>query len=80
MKPDQDFSLTWNVPSSAETRLRDIAAATAGCQSVILATDPDREGEAISWHITQELKVNTTSSSSYGGGGEQQQQPPHLAA
>jgi 5S rRNA maturation endonuclease (ribonuclease M5) len=38
--------------------LKDIAAAAARSGSVLLATDPDREGEAISWHITQELQVS----------------------
>lgn len=40
--------------------MKDIAAAARGCGSVLLATDPDREGEAISWHITQELQVGCT--------------------
>lgn len=43
---------------AGEARLKDIAAAASCCGSVLLATDPDREGEAISWHITQELQVS----------------------
>lgn len=57
VKPQEDFALVWGITNGGETRLADIAAATAGCGSLVLATDPDREGEAISWHITEELKV-----------------------
>jgi DNA topoisomerase IA len=42
---------------SGEARLKEIASAASGCGRVLLATDPDREGEAISWHLSQELKV-----------------------
>ncbi len=42
---------------AGEVRLQEIASAASGCGTVLLATDPDREGEAISWHITQELQV-----------------------
>lgn len=45
-----------HVPAG-EARLKEIAAAASGSRAVLLATDPDREGEAISWHITQELQV-----------------------
>lgn len=63
VKPHEDFSLVWDITNTNDMRLKDIAAATAGCRSVVLATDPDREGEAISWHVTEELKVGTSSCS-----------------
>ena len=40
-----------------DKRLADIRGALEGAQALVLATDPDREGEAISWHLTQELQV-----------------------
>lgn len=49
---------------AGEARLKEIASAASGCGRVLLATDPDREGEAISWHLSQELKVTVA-----GGGG-----------
>ncbi|MEE8280691.1 MAG: DNA topoisomerase, partial [Alphaproteobacteria bacterium] len=56
VRPEEDFALTWIVDERAEKRLKDIAAALRGASRLYLATDPDREGEAISWHITEELK------------------------
>src|SRR5208282_5166365 len=46
----------WEVDAKAQKRLNDIARAAKGAEKLILATDPDREGEAISWHILQVLK------------------------
>jgi len=54
--PDKDFAMTWDVAERAESRLKEIAQALKSSGKLILATDPDREGEAISWHITEELK------------------------
>jgi DNA topoisomerase I len=54
--PDADFAMLWEVDSKAAKRMSDIAAAAKGSEKVILATDPDREGEAISWHILEILK------------------------
>ncbi|WP_273754127.1 type I DNA topoisomerase [Bartonella sp. MM73XJBT.G] len=53
--PDQDFSMKWDIDSAAEKRLNEIAKAVKEADSLILATDPDREGEAISWHILDVL-------------------------
>ena len=53
--PEEDFSLSWAVDSKSKTRLNDIAKALKGADRLILATDPDREGEAISWHVLQVL-------------------------
>jgi DNA topoisomerase-1 len=55
VKPDDDFAMTWEVDSKSAKRLSDIAAALKGADRLILATDPDREGEAISWHVLEDL-------------------------
>jgi DNA topoisomerase I len=56
VRPDEDFAMSWQVEGKAETRLKAIAQALKSADKLILATDPDREGEAISWHISEELK------------------------
>jgi DNA topoisomerase-1 len=55
--PDHDFAMRWEVDAKAAKRLSDIAGAVKGAERVILATDPDREGEAISWHVYEILKA-----------------------
>ncbi|ALK09439.1 type I DNA topoisomerase [Blastochloris viridis] len=54
--PDADFRMLWDVEPKAAKRLADIARAVKGAERLILATDPDREGEAISWHVLEVLK------------------------
>ena len=54
--PDADFHMVWEVDDKAAKRLNDIARALKGADKLILATDPDREGEAISWHVLEVLK------------------------
>jgi len=54
--PDHDFKMVWEVDAKAQKRLADIAKAVKGADKLILATDPDREGEAISWHVLQVLQ------------------------
>ncbi|MGQ0742048.1 MAG: type I DNA topoisomerase [Alphaproteobacteria bacterium] len=56
VKPDHDFAMTWDVDPKAAKRLKDIADAVKSASRLILATDPDREGEAISWHVLEVLK------------------------
>jgi DNA topoisomerase-1 len=56
VKPDEDFAMTWEVDARAQKRIKDIADALKKADKLILATDPDREGEAISWHVLQVLK------------------------
>ena len=56
VRPEQDFSMDWEIDPKAKKRLADIAAAVKRADRVILATDPDREGEAISWHVLQVLR------------------------
>jgi DNA topoisomerase I len=57
VQPDQDFAMSWEVDGKAAKRLSDIAQAMKGADRLILATDPDREGEAISWHVLQVLNA-----------------------
>ena len=54
--PDADFRMIWEVDPKAQKRLNDIAHAAKDADRLILATDPDREGEAISWHVLEVLK------------------------
>jgi DNA topoisomerase-1 len=54
--PDQDFEMSWEVDSASAKRVKDIADAVKDADGLILATDPDREGEAISWHVLDLLK------------------------
>ena len=56
VKPEEGFAMIWEVDARANKRITDIADALKGADRLYLATDPDREGEAISWHITEELK------------------------
>ncbi|MEJ0013633.1 MAG: type I DNA topoisomerase [Bauldia sp.] len=54
--PEHDFTMLWEVDDKAKKRLADIADAMKGADRLILATDPDREGEAISWHVLEVLR------------------------
>src|SRR6476620_10469008 len=54
--PEADFRMLWEVDPKSNQRLNDIARALKGADKLILATDPDREGEAISWHVLEVLK------------------------
>nr|AID69676.1 DNA topoisomerase I [uncultured organism] len=54
--PDEDFAMKWEVDTASNKRLKDIADALKTADSLILATDPDREGEAISWHVLDVLQ------------------------
>ncbi len=56
VKPDEDFAMSWAVDTASAKRLTDIAKAVKEADGLILATDPDREGEAIAWHVLEVLK------------------------
>ena len=56
VRPDDDFAMDWEVDGKSGKRLSDIADAVKGADRLILATDPDREGEAISWHVLEVLR------------------------
>src|ERR1700754_4005833 len=54
--PEANFQMIWEVDPKAAGRINEIAKALKGADRLILATDPDREGEAISWHLLQILQ------------------------
>ena len=56
VKPEEDFQMYWEVDDKGEKRIKEITSALKGAQNLFLATDPDREGEAIAWHVVQELQ------------------------
>src|SRR5687767_8575088 len=56
VKPDEDFSMAWEIADDSTRVVNEIAKAVKGASKLILATDPDREGEAISWHLLRILE------------------------
>jgi len=56
VRPDEDFAMDWEVDTASRKRLSDIGNALKDADELILATDPDREGEAISWHVLDVLR------------------------
>ncbi len=54
--PDDDFRMLWEADERGAKRMADIAKALKGAKTLYLATDPDREGEAISWHVRAMLQ------------------------
>src|ERR1043166_9217838 len=69
VRPDEDFSMSWEVDPKAQKRIKEIADAVKGADKLILATDPDREGEAISWHVLELLKQRRVPGKGLGGWG-----------
>jgi DNA topoisomerase I len=57
VRPDEGFAMDWELYGDKQSRVKAIADAAKGAERLILATDPDREGEAISWHV-RELLAN----------------------
>ncbi len=55
VRPEDGFDMSWQVDAKAEKHLSAIAKALSGARHLYLATDPDREGEAISWHVCEVL-------------------------
>ena len=58
VQPDNDFAMTWELSPGGKKRLADILKAVKECDTIVLASDPDREGEAIAWHILEELNAH----------------------
>lgn len=56
VRPEEDFAMDWEVQARGERTVREIIKALAKADELYLASDPDREGEAIAWHVLQELK------------------------
>ncbi|CAA7612342.1 DNA topoisomerase 1 [Candidatus Terasakiella magnetica] len=56
VRPDEAFAMDWEIDPKSERHIKEIAAAVKGAEGLYLATDPDREGEAISWHVKKVLE------------------------
>ncbi|MGB3710202.1 MAG: toprim domain-containing protein, partial [Erythrobacter sp.] len=56
VRPDEDFAMDWEMYRDKQSRVKDITDAAKGASRLVLATDPDREGEAISWHVLELLR------------------------
>ncbi|MDR3187539.1 MAG: type I DNA topoisomerase [Holosporaceae bacterium] len=56
VQPDNDFSMIWEVSPRGKKCIQDISSSLKNCNELLLATDPDREGEAISWHLKEVLQ------------------------
>ena len=56
VKPDDDFQMIWEVDERSDKHIAAIAKAVKNADELYLATDPDREGEAISWHVQEVLR------------------------
>jgi DNA topoisomerase-1 len=56
VRPQDDFTMEWEIDPRAQKHIKEIARALKGADHLYLATDPDREGEAISWHVQEVLQ------------------------
>ena len=56
VRPDEDFAMTWEIDGRSTKHVKDIVDALKGADQLSLATDPDREGEAIAWHVREVLE------------------------
>jgi DNA topoisomerase-1 len=57
VRPDEDFAIDYEVSSKSTKHVKEIADAAKNSDTIYMATDPDREGEAISWHVIEVLKA-----------------------
>ncbi|MCX8133219.1 MAG: type I DNA topoisomerase [Roseococcus sp.] len=55
VRPEEDFAMDWEADARGQKQVKAIAQALRGARHLFLATDPDREGEAISWHVQEML-------------------------
>jgi len=60
VSPDDDFSMEWEINDKSTKQVSEIVRTAKTADSIILATDPDREGEAIAWHVAEVLKTKKT--------------------
>ena len=58
--PEKNFQMQWELDSFSKKYLKEITDAAKDSERIILATDPDREGEAIAWHLKQVLDEKIT--------------------
>lgn len=54
--PDEDFAMKYEIPTTSKKHVKAISDAAKSSDCIYLATDPDREGESISWHVVEALK------------------------
>ncbi len=57
VEPDKDFVMNYQISAKSTKHVKDIVDKAKDCQKIILAPDPDREGESIAWHILEVLKI-----------------------
>ncbi|CAA7620724.1 type I DNA topoisomerase [Magnetospirillum sp. UT-4] len=57
VRPEDGFAMDWETDAKSDKQIREIVGALKGADKLFLATDPDREGEAISWHVRQVLEA-----------------------
>ena len=60
VRPDENFQMSWEMNKDKDKVVKEIIGALKSADSLILATDPDREGEAISWHLKEILDHKKT--------------------
>ena len=73
--PDDDFAMSWEVDGKSEKHMKEIVQAMRGADGLIFATDPDREGEAISWHVQEVLKSRRALKGSRSSGSSSTRSP-----
>lgn len=56
VEPSNDFAMNYQISAKSTKHVKDIVDKAKDCQKIILAPDPDREGESIAWHILEVLK------------------------
>ncbi|CAO3422813.1 type I DNA topoisomerase [Azospirillum doebereinerae] len=56
VRPDEDFAMEWELGDRSKRHIDEIAKAVKSADRIYLATDPDREGEAIAWHLSELLR------------------------
>ena len=66
--PEHDFAIIYEALEEKKKRVDEIARALKGAKRLVLATDPDREGEAISWHLLELLKAKKVLKASRSSG------------
>ncbi len=57
VEPDNDFMMHYEVSAKSAKNVKAIIDQAKSCQKLILAPDPDREGESIAWHVLEVLKA-----------------------
>ena len=57
VQPDNNFEMAWQTDAGSTKQMKEITSALKGADKLILATDPDREGEAISWHVREMVQA-----------------------